>query len=502
MGGAATDDRAFDNGTAGVAGLAGAAEDLYVHVLAPFVAIAIDVVAEACPAVGNPAFQNCPGGSVEPGDGGSGDGPRRGVGADAGFVERFVDVDVAEAREPALVEEDGLDRRGAPFQDSAEVGEAEVAVDRLRAEPGGEGGDVVEEIPGAELAEVRPAQVVAVVERNLRALVLLRRIGRLPPEHPAGHAEMGDEGSAVVEREEQVLAATAEGGDGPADEFRREDVLGDANEEMRRARIDGDASDGAADDVRFEVAANGLDFREFGHRGSLRVAGWMRWEILTIVITHLQGSLARMDISGPTVELDVAGVRYEVLVPLVLWPDLQALAGEADLGEVAERPTIGLHIFYHATANQPVPVLVGFLRRAERDFFRKFTTVEGIGPTKAVKAMNVSVSTIARAIEQDDKATLTRLPGVGARAAEKMIATLRGKLLAEAALQDGERAVPVDAAHGGDDRAIADAVETIAALGYPKGDARRWVDEVREAEPELRTVEELTLAVLRRRGAQ
>src|SRR5690606_32918537 len=134
-----------------------------------------------------------------------------------------------------------------------------------------------------------------------------------------------------------------------------------------------------------------------------------------------------------TIELEVSGVRYEVLVPIVLWPEIQGVIGEGDLNEPEQQPELGLHIFYHATANQPVPVLVGFLRRAERDFFRKFTTVEGIGPAKAAKAMNVSVSTIARAIEQDDRATLTRLPGVGARGADKIIATLRGKVVAEAA---------------------------------------------------------------------
>ena len=148
------------------------------------------------------------------------------------------------------------------------------------------------------------------------------------------------------------------------------------------------------------------------------------------MITHLRGTLARMDPAGPLVEVDVAGVRYEVLVPLFLWPELQSLAGEAELSGDAQAPPLALHIHYSATANQPVPTLVGFLRRAERDFFRKFVTVEGIGPAKAAKAMNVSVSTIARAIEQEDRAALTRLPGIGARAAEKIIASLRGKVVA------------------------------------------------------------------------
>lgn len=204
-----------------------------------------------------------------------------------------------------------------------------------------------------------------------------------------------------------------------------------------------------------------------------------------------------MDSAGPSVEVDVQGVRYEVLVPSVLWPELQAIAGDGELSE-AMGPEIGLHIFYHTTANSPTPVLVGFLRRAEREFFRKFTTVEGIGPAKAVKAMNISVSTIARAIEQEDRSVLSRMPGIGARSADKIIATLRGKLVAEAAMHDGGVAQPVDATKLQGRRALADAVEAIAALGYSRGEAKRLVDDVVAEDPGLVSLEAITLAVLRR----
>jgi Holliday junction DNA helicase RuvA len=221
------------------------------------------------------------------------------------------------------------------------------------------------------------------------------------------------------------------------------------------------------------------------------------------MITHLQGKLARLDASVPCVELDVAGVRYEVLVPLFLWPEVQAAAGDEDLDAAREgAPELGLHIYYSASANQPVPVLVGFMRRAERDFFRKFITVEGVGPARAVKAMNVSVSTIARAVEQEDRATLSRLSGIGARTADKIIATLRGKVTAEAALHDGGIAQPVDPRRFEERRVVADAVETIVALGYPRADARRWVEDARAADPGLETLEAITMAVLRARGAQ
>lgn len=215
------------------------------------------------------------------------------------------------------------------------------------------------------------------------------------------------------------------------------------------------------------------------------------------MITHLQGTLARLDPAVPCIELDVAGVRYEVLVPLFLWPELEAIAAGP------EQPApVGLHIHYSATANQPVPVLVGFLRRAERDFFRKFTTVEGIGPAKAVKAMTISVSTLARAVEQEDRAALVRLPGIGARAADKIIATLRGRVTAESAMHDGAIEHPVNQADIQRDRMEEDAVETVVALGFPRGEAKRWVADALSDAPETDTVEDLTLLVLRRRGRE
>ena len=217
------------------------------------------------------------------------------------------------------------------------------------------------------------------------------------------------------------------------------------------------------------------------------------------MITHLSGRLTHTDVGELSVEVDVSGVRYEVFVPAFLWPEIQEAVDRAP--EDGPTPEIALHVLYHATANQPVPLLVGFLRRPERDFFRKFTTVEGLGPTKAVKAMTVSVSTIARAIEQEDQSVLTRLPGIGPRVAGKIIATLRGKVVAEAALQDGGHDTPVDIESLQRGRVALDAVEAIAALGYGRSEARRWVDDALAADPDLATVEDLTLAVLRARGA-
>ena len=60
-----------------------------------------------------------------------------------------------------------------------------------------------------------------------------------------------------------------------------------------------------------------------------------------------------------------------------------------------------------------------------------------IGPVKAVRALTYPVAEIARWIEAEDTAALTQLPGIGQRGAQTIVATLAGRLVQEALLQDG-----------------------------------------------------------------
>ena len=120
---------------------------------------------------------------------------------------------------------------------------------------------------------------------------------------------------------------------------------------------------------------------------------------------------------------------------------------------------------------------------------------------KNATATIAAPSTIARAIEQEDRTALSKLPGIGARSADKIIATLRGKVVAEAAMQDSGIALPVDVRALEGTRLVADVVETIVALGFSRADARSWVEAAQESSPGLVTVEALTLAVLRGRDA-
>jgi Holliday junction DNA helicase RuvA len=207
------------------------------------------------------------------------------------------------------------------------------------------------------------------------------------------------------------------------------------------------------------------------------------------MISHLKGTLARKNESASSVELDVGGVWYEVELPAFVW---QALDG-AQPGDLLE-----LETFYFVAANAPIPRLIGFQREVEREFFKKLVSVPNVGPTTATKALVTSVSTIARWIESGDTASLGKLPGVGKRTAETIVAQLRGKVSEEALLADEGfgppgKAAPPEAAS----EVLKDAAEALVGLGYSRGEADRILREVGAAETAPESVEDVIRAALR-----
>jgi Holliday junction DNA helicase RuvA len=206
------------------------------------------------------------------------------------------------------------------------------------------------------------------------------------------------------------------------------------------------------------------------------------------MISHLAGRLARKNEIASSVEVDVSGVWYEVELPAFVWRALE----EIDVGAPVE-----LETFYFLTANAPIPRLIGFLREVEREFFKKLISVPNVGPTTATKALVFSVSTIARWVESGDTAALGRLPGVGKRTAETIVAQLRGKVTEEALLADEGFATPEPERVAGPSEVARDTIDALVALGYGRTEAERIVLAV-EDDVHPATVEEAIRAVFRR----
>src|SRR5690606_12567979 len=151
-----------------------------------------------------------------------------------------------------------------------------------------------------------------------------------------------------------------------------------------------------------------------------------------------------------------------------------------------------MRLYTHFVVREDAQQLYGFASRAERDLFRLFIRITGIGPKLAMGLLSsFKLPELATAVRKGDVAMLTRVPGVGRKTAERLLLELRDKLpetLAPAAAADGE---------GG--FALEEAEKALIALGYRPSEASQLVDSIK-AEGE--TTEELVRAALRRVARQ
>ena len=206
------------------------------------------------------------------------------------------------------------------------------------------------------------------------------------------------------------------------------------------------------------------------------------------MISHLRGTLARKNEAASSIDIDVGGVWYEVELPAFVWRAFE---------DHATGSSIEVETFYFVTANAPIPRLIGFQRDVEREFFQKLIAVPNVGPTTATKALAFSVSTIARWIEAGDTVQLSKLPAIGKRTAETIVAQLRGKVVEEALLAD-EGFDLQEVLPGAEISDVArDTMDALVGLGYSRAESERLVEQV-ESDQQPATVEDAIRAVFRR----
>lgn len=205
------------------------------------------------------------------------------------------------------------------------------------------------------------------------------------------------------------------------------------------------------------------------------------------MISQLRGIARNIDRERSNLVLEVNGVGYEVLLPVFVLRSL------LDRGK-EEGDEIELKIYYHVGGRPPRPMLVGFNNEVERRFFEKLIQVEDLGPLKAARAFVFSVSTVANAIESRDVGLLERMPGVGPRLAQKIVATLHGKV-AEFALLRDERYDSLPTPERADIRS--EAIEVLVGLGYRRREAAARVEEALRQKPEIKDTEGLLREVFR-----
>ena len=200
------------------------------------------------------------------------------------------------------------------------------------------------------------------------------------------------------------------------------------------------------------------------------------------MIGYLEGALLKKE--RDRILLLANQVGYEVLLPVFVMETLRTKS----IGE-----KISLYIFHQQTERQPKPVLIGFNLEVEREFFQHFISVEAIGAMKAVKALDISVREIARAIEAKDVQKLKQLKGIGERTARKIIATLEGKMDKFALIRKAEKVkMPVE-----EDAAKQVMDVLVGQLGYRVSDAKRMIAAAMQRNSAITTSEELFEEVYR-----
>ena len=177
-------------------------------------------------------------------------------------------------------------------------------------------------------------------------------------------------------------------------------------------------------------------------------------------------------------------IGYEILLPAIVMESLQ----DKKIGE-----EISLYIFYQQTERQPKPILIGFNLEVEKEFFQYFISVEDIGPLKAAKALTVPVREIASAIEAGEISRLTRLRGIGRRTAQKIVASLEGKMGKFALIRPEDRKVepPIEDFS----KQVLDVM--VKQLGHRMGDARQMIDKALKRNSTIKSAEDLFEEVYR-----
>ena len=113
--------------------------------------------------------------------------------------------------------------------------------------------------------------------------------------------------------------------------------------------------------------------------------------------------------------------------------------------------------------------LFGFADAEERDLFTLLQTVSGVGPRLALATLAVlSPDALRAGLADGDVATLTRVPGIGRKGAERLVLELRDKVVAP------DR-TPVAPAVGGPRTEV---VEALLGLGFAAKPAEQAVDAV------------------------
>lgn len=151
---------------------------------------------------------------------------------------------------------------------------------------------------------------------------------------------------------------------------------------------------------------------------------------------------------APQIVVECSGVGYEVETPMSTFLDLPEVGTE-------------LFLYTHLVVREDAQILFGFATEDERLMFRTLLRVNRVGAKMALGILSaMSTNDFRRCVEFEDTTSLSKIPGVGKKTAERLIIEMRDRI--DAAAPGGGKAAPLTVAAS----ARTEAVDALIALGY------------------------------------
>jgi holliday junction DNA helicase RuvA len=194
------------------------------------------------------------------------------------------------------------------------------------------------------------------------------------------------------------------------------------------------------------------------------------------VISRVHGKLVRRDLGSIEV-MTSGGVAYEMLIPLSVFERLPREGADVELRT------------YHVVREDSAE-LFGFLEHSERMLFGRLLGASGVGPRLALNMLStMPPERLITAITTKDIATLKRIPGLGAKKAERLVLELADRL--------DDIAVSTVRAGGPAGATSEEAVHALVALGYNASEASAAVRKALDEQGKLIGIDLIKAALAR-----
>ena len=175
---------------------------------------------------------------------------------------------------------------------------------------------------------------------------------------------------------------------------------------------------------------------------------------------YIKGTLEEK--STDSIVVETAGIGYKIYV---------SEHTMSKLGEIGEKVKIYTH--YHVREDNIS--LYGFMSNEELKMFELLLQVSGIGAKTAIAMLsNITPSKFALAIISNDLKTLTKIPGIGNKSAQRMVLELKDKLKTQTAIEDDEE----EATQNDNSESINEAGQALQILGYNKSEISKVFDKL------------------------